>query len=179
MVVVDGVFWSLNFYSSKSPRVFFTEKAHYLFHYFWYILCTFVDFCRILLACCKIVLEYFCLYLCRGAHWWFAASVTVLSARCSWCGREVVRTVVLTGQRPRGQLTLVEQVSQSNCWHNSGRDLVPRTEEKLIKNLKWILYIKIKFAESLFLIFRIHTTSSQLNWQKIWFWTKSELTLCE
>ena len=167
-------------FTAQSHLESFSQKKHTIystiFDIFYALL---LIFCSILLACCKIVLEYFCLYLCRGAHWWFAASVTVLSARCSWCGREVVRTVVLTGQRPRGQLTLVEQVSQSNCWHNSGRDLVPRTEEKLIKNLKWILYIKIKFAESLFLIFRIHTTSSQLNWQKIWFWTKSELTLCE
>jgi len=125
-LLVDGVFWCLNFYKKSHLESFSQKKQHFstIFDIFYALL---LIFCRILLACCKIVLEYFLLvlvYLCRGAHWWFAASVTVLSARCSWCSRVDVRTVVLTGQGSWGQLTLVEQVSQSNCWHNSGRDFV-------------------------------------------------------
>jgi len=116
---------------SHLKKVFFTEKATLSSTIFWYFLCTFVDFCRILLAC-KIVLEFVwfactCVEQVDFAAWVF----TFLSARCSWCKWEDVRTVswpaaeLIEFRWPaRGQLTLVEQVSQSNCWYNSGRDFV-------------------------------------------------------
>jgi len=85
---------------SHLKKVFFTEKATLSSTIFWYFLCTFVDFCRILLAC-KIVLEFVwfactCVEQVDFAAWVF----TFLSARCSWCKWEDVRTVSWPARGP-------------------------------------------------------------------------------